>query len=293
MKESLTLILSVTLIMMVLSFVSVLAGKEKSDLIFSHKLHVIQNEIECSTCHSAAEKSVKGTENLMPTMDVCSNCHDVESESNCGMCHTDVNNPQYPPRIENKFPTFSHEMHLSAGLNCESCHAGMEKKETVEPYVLPVIESCQQCHILRKVIPRSHGPSYLHTHGDYARSSSTAMVINVSQTCNTCHGVQYCQKCHEGDNLDRTSHPLNYTYTHSLDAMGKEKDCQVCHTERSFCIECHQQYFILPYSHTAGWANRIPGDGGRHRIEAEKDLGSCMSCHEQDAQQVCQKCHSK
>jgi hypothetical protein len=293
MKESLKLVLSVTLVLVVLSFVSVFAGKEKSGIIFSHKLHVVQNEMECTTCHSAAEKSVKGTDNLMPSMEVCGSCHDIESESSCGMCHTDVNNPQYAPRVENYFPNFSHEMHLSAGLNCESCHAVMENKEMVEPYVLPTIEACQQCHTQKKVMPQSHGPNYLHTHGDDARSSSVAMVVNASQTCKTCHAVQFCQTCHEGDNLDRISHPLNYTYTHSLDAMGKEKDCMVCHTERSFCIECHQQNFVLPYNHTAGWANRIPGDGGRHRIEAERDLESCMSCHEQDAQQVCQKCHSK
>ena len=83
--------------------------------------------------------------------------------------------------------------------------------------------------------------------------------------------------------------PLNYQFTHALEAQGKESECSACHTERSFCIECHRDNNILPHNHTAGWINTI--DGGRHKTEAEIDLESCMACHEQNADQICQPCH--
>jgi hypothetical protein len=266
-----------------------LAGKEKVELKFSHKLHVVENEIECSACHAMAESSLKGTDNLMPTMESCGSCHDVEDNEQCATCHSDMDNPRSVPRVVDYFPQFSHKMHLDDGLDCNSCHAGIASKTTVEPYELPNLQDCQSCHIQKKIKPSSHLPNYLHLHGDEARS----LAVVDQQTCKNCHSVQYCQNCHEGDNLDRTTHPLNYVFTHSLDARGKERECSVCHTERSFCVECHSQNMVMPHNHTAGWANRIPSDGGRHVAEAQNDLESCMSCHEKDAQIVCQKCHTK
>ncbi len=266
---------------------SAIAGKEKSELIFSHKLHVIDNELDCVTCHAEAENSLKGTDNLMPNMESCGNCHDVETIEECGLCHGDMENPRNVPRVEDYFPKFSHQQHLVADLACSACHTGIEKKEIVEPYVLPKLEDCQVCHTQKNVKPKSHLPNFRHIHGDEVRSA------RLEQTCNLCHAVRYCQMCHEGDNLDRMTHPLNYAFTHSLDARGRERDCNACHTERSFCIECHVQNLVMPHNHTAGWANTMPGDGGRHAMEARIDLENCMGCHEQNYELTCVKCHSK
>jgi hypothetical protein len=291
MKKNLKFIMSIMLIFLVLFAFSALAEKESAGLIFSHKKHVIDNEISCETCHAAVENSQSGTDNLLPGMDVCGNCHDVESTDNCKMCHSNPDNIKPAVKVQNYFPLFSHKMHLSAGLDCASCHAEMRTKTTVEPYVLPVISNCQQCHSERKVMPRSHVPNYYHIHGDDARTNLNE--VTASQNCVTCHSNRFCQNCHEGDNLDRKTHPLNYEFTHSLDARGKERDCVVCHTERSFCVECHQQNMIMPFNHVGGWA--IPFAGGTHQFEAQNDLENCMSCHTGNAEQTCQKsgCHSK
>ena len=266
-----------------------MAGKEKAEISFSHRLHVVENEMECDACHASAYESQKGTDNLFPDKENCGNCHDIESTDDCGVCHTNLDNLRNFPRVENYFPEFSHRYHYEAGLNCDACHAGIEKKEIAEPYELPNLESCQQCHTEQNVKPSNHLANYQHNHGDEAWSSA----VNANQTCNTCHTVKYCQTCHEYDNLDRLTHPLNYAVTHHLDAIGRERDCNVCHTERQFCIDCHNAFLILPHNHTAGWANTIPGDGGRHSIEARNDLEGCLSCHEQNYELSCAKCHSK
>lgn len=291
MKNHLKIILAILAISLILFSLTANASKEKSELKFSHKKHVIDNEMECESCHSMAGTSQSGQDNLLPNMESCGSCHDVESTDKCGVCHSDTENPRSVPRIVNYQPGFSHKMHLDAQMICADCHAGIEKKEVVEPYLLPTLEACQQCHSDKKVKPASHGANYLHIHGDEARSKSNP-VMN-SQSCGVCHGQRFCQYCHEGDNLDRVTHPLNYGFTHSLDARGKERECATCHTDRNFCIECHAQNFIMPHNHGVGWA--IPSIGGNHVAEAQNDLENCMSCHAANAEKNCQKsgCHLK
>jgi hypothetical protein len=288
-----------------LFYVIVLANSEKVELKFSHKLHAVDNEMECATCHEAAESSQKGGDNLFPTMETCANCHDVEDDEGCQLCHSDMDNPRAVPRVDFYSELFSHEKHLTTGFDCNSCHRDVKNKVAIESYLLPNMAECMSCHTQKnasiecvtchkpseRLKPLTHGSNFLHQHGDLARTAQP--VIPGAKTCNLCHSINYCQECHEGDNLDRLSHPLNYAFTHSLDARGKEKDCSVCHTERSFCSECHRENLIMPHNHTAGWTNRIPGDGGRHRLEAETDLENCMSCHEADAEHICLTCHSK
>ncbi len=305
MKRYLKLIFLTLTIYMLGYFSVAVAGPDQSGLKFSHKTHVKANEIDCETCHATAATSTRGNDNLMPSMETCSACHDVESEDGCALCHTDVNNPGTATRVENYSVIFSHQAHLQSGLECVSCHRAVSEKEQVEPYVLPPMADCMNCHEKKDVSntcnschtpseslkPLNHGLDFLHTHGDLARLPQREAQTDLN--CNLCHQVSYCESCHEGDNLDRQTHPLNYEFTHSLDARGKEFNCVVCHEDRSFCNDCHSNYRIMPQNHTAGWANRIPGDGGRHSVEARTDLDNCMACHEQNYQQVCANCHSK
>lgn len=262
---------------------------------FSHKLHVIEQEIECLSCHENAESSTTGQDNLMPSKQVCNNCHGEE----------EVGDPGLFPTVQDYSVKFSHEAHMAAGLNCNDCHAQVSQKTMVGAYVLPDMSDCMDCHASKgisnecntchlpseKLMPKSHTPNFIHAHGDMARIGETKM--NANMDCATCHQPQFCQQCHEGDNLDRLTHPLNYEFTHALEAQGKQKECASCHTERFFCIECHIERQIMPHNHTVGWSNRIPNDGGRHKVEALNDLEACIACHEQDAQQVCQPCHGQ
>ena len=276
---------------------------QENELIFSHKLHVEENELECETCHTGVEASISGKDNLMPAKASCEECHEVAEEEECKLCHSDLENPRAVPRVETYSEIFSHEKHITAELECLTCHNEIAQKELAWPYLLPDMPSCMDCHETKVVAnecetchlpgenlkPLSHTIDFIHSHSDLAGNSADDISANMN--CVTCHQQQYCQDCHEGDNLDRLTHPLNFQFTHALSAQGKENDCSVCHSEKQFCIDCHRDNFVLPHNHTAGWA--IPVGGGRHRDEALNDLESCMACHEQNAEQICKKCHIK
>ncbi len=274
------------------------------ELRFSHKLHVTEQELECTTCHQTVEESTTGRDNLLPTMETCSDCHDVESDDNCQQCHTDVDNAQAVPRIENYSRKNSHKKHLDQGLECLDCHQVMATKEEVEPIVLPNMEQCMTCHQARMVStecatchfpdeqlkPASHTLGFLHNHSDLA--AEQVQDVSGGKKCSLCHqSTNFCQSCHQGDNLQLQTHPQNFEFTHSLFAQAKERECLTCHEDRSFCRDCHVENHVMPQTHTAGWANRIKGDGGRHRMAAEMDLEYCMTCHEQNADQICGSCH--
>lgn len=303
------LVLMVSVVLSTLGFVwyqsvaGLPAGDDPTELIFSHRLHVEDQELECSDCHGGVAESEIGADNLLPTKAVCADCHDVDDEDECSTCHSNLTQPQPVPRIETYSAMFSHKRHLNADMTCENCHAGMAEVEVATVRVLPGMVKCLDCHDQHAVaelecstchapeedlVPLSHGPDFLHAHSDIARTNAP---VNGDKTCQTCHQVSECQDCHEGDNLDRLSHPLNYEYTHALDAQAFEKNCVTCHSDRQFCADCHRDNFILPRTHVPGFVNKV--NGGTHAFEAENDIETCMSCHESNAEEICQQCHGR
>lgn len=257
--------------------------------------------MECGECHGGAETSLTGMDNLLPDMDVCSDCHDVEDDAECGTCHVDPDDPEGSIYITSYSQKFAHATHLSADLQCEACHAAVLLPEAAEAATLPSMLNCQECHETQSapllcstchmpddvLKPASHTTSFLHTHGDMAQLD-THPALNGLQ-CQSCHEDDFCQDCHEGDNTDRLTHPLNYEFTHALEARGQEKTCITCHTEQTFCVDCHNDNQVLPQNHRPGWVNRV--DGGLHRLEASRDLNNCIACHQDNADQICQPCH--
>jgi hypothetical protein len=272
------------------------------ELIFSHNYHITEEALECSDCHDSAAESRTGADNLFPPMDVCGDCHDIDEPETCATCHSDTDDPRIVPRIRDYSQKFSHETHVEGGLACLDCHAEVAAKETAAPFILPTMVACVDCHEQSRVDtecqtchlpgdrlkPRSHTVSFRRDHSDQAR---TAHAGREDMTCQTCHNDDFCQDCHEGENLDRMTHPLNFAFTHALQAQSSQATCVTCHSEKQFCIDCHSENQIMPHTHRPGWVNRIPGDGGRHRVEAINDLETCMACHETDADWTCASCH--
>jgi Cytochrome c7 and related cytochrome c len=278
-------------------------ASDTSTLIFSHERHVVEEELECLDCHGDVEDSETGADNLIPDHETCSDCHEVEEPDECLQCHESPDGKDDFTRVVDYSQKFSHERHLSAELTCESCHAAMPEKTEVEPIVLPTMVACLDCHEDQSVsvtcqtchldtdrlTPPSHDMDFQRTHADLARFD--ANLVDGDKTCQTCHQTDYCQDCHESENVDQVTHPLNWEFTHALEAQSAEVTCQSCHSDFQFCADCHAQNLIMPHSHSPGWVNRIPGDGGRHRLEALNDLQTCMSCHTDNAETVCESCH--
>jgi hypothetical protein len=151
--------------------------QRNTDLIFSHKLHVGDNEIECKQCHPKAYESLKSTDNLIPVMKACDSCHDTQAaDSNCQMCHTNLKSLTLKPnnhRNRSSFVTNHEQLVMKKTINyCYNCHTE---------------ESCLSCHEGR--IDRNvHNRNFRFYHGIEAR--------NKPSSCDVCHRKQFCKECH-------------------------------------------------------------------------------------------------
>ncbi len=271
--------------------------KKQGDLKFSHKLHVVENEVSCDQCHKATDEGTM--EN--PTMDTCSECHDIDLDNpseDCLMCHTPQSSkkdyvveqaaPEKPKGFEDVH--FSHEVH--DGIECETCHEGLKEAENLKTLKWPEMTACMKCHngdeapsscdtchekLRKDVPPESH-------HGDWAMHHG--FESRFEKSCVYCHGKdrKFCQDCH------RTKKPKDHIFNwktsqHGIEATHDRKLCAVCHVA-SFCSDCHRSQ--KPISHRAGdWVAFKPEP--RHAEEAVKNFRSCNVCH---TTSDCLKCHS-
>lgn len=288
--------------LMVVGFIwtmATVAREHKIDLIFSHKKH-IKMGFECLLCHSKVSESIAAKDDNLPEMDTCLECHEaVGAPQECAACHLDPDNPKPVPRITIDQIIFSHKNHLQRGIDCSSCHRKIDKVDIATVSNLPRMKDCLECHRierspddcmichrnLKDKLPKSHRNKWLHLHQDQAKTDQ--------KVCASCHRQDFCQRCHQGDNLSALTHDLNYVYNHSLDVRGKEAECISCHEAIEFCSDCHRENMVLPLSHSrVDWSNRITGDGGQHKVEARTDLESCVVCHETgEADPICADCH--
>jgi len=265
---------------------------------FSHKYHIEDEELACNDCHTGVDKSTTGADDLMPAPDVCADCHEIDDEPS-------VKSALQTSKTLNYSILFSHQLHTEKEVQCNDCHGDVAQHDAGMKSIKPDMIACMDCHQNKfaenncltchtadeQLKPADHNLTFMHTHGDLSRNE--IMTVSVDKNCTTCHTKQYCQDCHEGENIDRAIHPLNFEFTHAMTALGRENNCTTCHEDRSFCSSCHIENNVLPHSLGAGWANRITGDGGLHRFEAAIDLENCMTCHERNAEEVCAQCHTK
>ncbi len=276
---------------------------QEDQIIFSHRLHVAEQEIGCLDCHQKAMESESQTDVLTPEMQTCYNCHD-EDETPCATCHTNADESGIGQRLEGFKSRFPHKMHLNEeGTNCLLCHKGVESSAAAEGFHLPSREICNVCHPAdygenkaqcltcheanMNFTPVTHRLNWVKDHGIVQQQDENS--------CSHCHKNSYCTNCHEGDNLDRKTHPLNYRFTHGLAAKGNKENCLTCHQEFAFCVDCHRRERVMPKNHSLPlWSNRIKGDGGEHAREAQIDFDTCMSCHNDAyADVVCITCHGQ
>jgi len=258
-----------------------------------HAIHR-ENEVECEACHPEVETATK-LEGLLPTMETCADCHEVEDEEECSTCHL-----QPPPSAAEGFTwpqrtilaQFPHQTHVEGQeLACTDCHA----PDGAGGMTFPQHSTCRQCHATQSgfedcrmchqqgqdLRPRSHDPQFRATH-------ALAATFDQRQ-CESCHTQADCQQCHRGDNVRPRVHELNFVSSHSLEARSNERLCSTCHEDAGFCADCHRAEKILPQSHSA--ADWIPS---RHGVEASFNIETCIACHDQgDNDPVCAQCHGR
>ncbi len=262
----------------------------ESDLIFSHTKHVLENELDCETCHAGVSDSEAGTDDLLPKEETCIACHEKTDES-CVMCHTNPKNPIIMPRVTDYSQKFSHKKHIDSGADCNFCHADIIKKTKVAKPDLPDMDACMTCHETPaetkecyichdqnyNLVPTDHTELWLDNHSNFVEAEGNK--------CQTCHQEQYCIDCHSGENLFNNSHPPHFMSTHSMSYLMRESNCQSCHEGLESCRECHMEInYIIPPDHLPStWI-------GEHIYSGKINADKCVVCHERNEPR-CMDCH--
>ncbi|RMD49339.1 MAG: cytochrome C, partial [Ignavibacteria bacterium] len=254
------------------------ANRDHSKLIkFSHKNHLMMVTDDCTDCHADVPESENISDNLIPTMDNCASCHDVEDDEECGTCHyEDVYEP-----LENRISPvrFNHKFHLSEqNKTCTDCHKGLDKVDysMQSPNVFPAMDVCADCHNSSKTATDACDACHYSTVDLFPESHKVAdfetshkfLAQDADANCYVCHETEsFCEDCHVSTvRIDETNtakdfyvpysphnykdgvkqqvitrrHDLNYVYSHGIDAIGKTTECQTCHQKETFCTECHE-----------------------------------------------------
>jgi hypothetical protein len=119
------------------------------------------------------------------------------------------------------------------------------------------------------------------------------------ELCASCHDDSSCLECHAGNVRPMRIHAGDFLSTHGLEARGSNNDCQACHRLQSDCIACHDRLGLSATSgagfqgeggfafHPPGFRDGVGGEG--HAFAAQRNLGACASCHDED---TCLACHA-
>lgn len=151
---------------------------------FSHKVHAGDNKINCLYCHSSADTSrVAG----IPTAATCMNCH-TQIKPDSPEIQKIVRALETDQPIEwvkvNDVPdhvVFNHSRHVSAGVDCSSCHGAVETMEKVSQAGTFSMGSCISCH-------RTHREITLDARGrPLISAEKTRERLMASTDCSICH----------------------------------------------------------------------------------------------------------
>jgi hypothetical protein len=299
-------------------------GNERSSGIkFSHKTHVGDVGAECIACHPGAPASTLSADKLGSSHESCTTCHEEQVINDCAYCHTDPDNIVAGPVMDREI-IFAHNQHVAmAGVECTTCHAGIENVDLGSSMPLPAMATCNTCHNDRKatnaceschtdfvnLFPADHSESnFLRNHKDMTRLGA------LDASCQTCHTETFCQQCHQGAGLKgftkrdltteprgktstrdgkdqmvlQNAHELNYRFTHGFDAKSRQSDCASCHVQETFCVECHQ---------AGGNITQLTFKPASHAVPGFTTLGpgSGGGLHADEARrdiETCMSCHN-
>jgi predicted CXXCH cytochrome family protein len=184
---------------------------------FSHKLH-LGLELQCTTCHTAANASTKASDNLLPAKTVCLQCHEAA---------------QIPAPPKTRVAFFSHAQHLKMGNLAPILAAAIDQKNYLQPpgdirRHLNTQNACQACH-----------------RGLLESDQVTAAAMPQMADCLVCHteidNPFSCEKCHAKDApLKPASHLPGFLSDHTSGKLNLDKaSCVVCHGREFRCLGCH------------------------------------------------------
>lgn len=257
---------------------------QRIPLRFSHALH-LQKKLDCDFCHEAAPRSRSSADNLIPTEEVCTTCHDIDRSqpekidrpaARCDACH-----PGFTPvatakgtlevaRVVVPAPhlKFNHQVHAERGIGCTRCHGDLRHLDLATRAQLPRMPLCLECH--NAGAGRLRGPA----------------------RCSTCHLTQQdgtlqtdlgSGQLVPSGTLRGDDHTPSFRTDHARVAQNDERYCQNCHRQ-DFCQSCHNGVVKPLDFHGNDYVSR-------HPVDARKNDPDCGSCHRR--QSFCLGCHER
>ena len=142
-------------------------------IMYSHRIHAGNNQINCKYCHSSARVSKNAG---IPSLNICMNCHkniaevsdttstadghtkafydgEIKKLYNAvgwdGSKYTGVTKPVKWVRIHNlpDFAYFNHSQHVTvAGIECQKCHGPVQTYEVQKQFAPLTMGWCINCH---------------------------------------------------------------------------------------------------------------------------------------------------
>lgn len=126
-----------------------LAGADTQPVRFSHELHAGRLQIDCLYCHRVAEQSSAAG---IPSMRLCMGCHQnlgaETTETRVLLEHWKKQTPVSWIRLQRlpDFVYFTHERHLSHGLQCVTCHGIVDAMPYTPRAATYEMGWCLSCH---------------------------------------------------------------------------------------------------------------------------------------------------
>ncbi len=166
---------------------------------FSHRVHALDNQIDCMYCHHTATESKTAN---FPSTELCMNCHIVVREgTHSGRFEIDklVKAHEEGLSIEwiriHELPDhvfFSHAQHVGVGkLDCAQCHGPVEEMHIVRQHSDLSMGWCLECHRETKVdfIDNEYYKTFEAFHEELKKGMRDSVVAADI-------GANNCQMCH-------------------------------------------------------------------------------------------------
>jgi hypothetical protein len=171
--------------------------------------------------------------------------------------------------------SFPHRAHVTSGVGCPECHAGISVAADDGPLHLPNDASCVACH--RE--PHDARPC-LGCHGDSVGPQliATRQHLRFSHVAHSQNKIVDCMRCHEG--VATEGRPL-------LPKMASCLECHVDGMRPERCADCHLDLVdesVRPESHLTHGLDYLQ----RHGADAGARRELCRTCH---VEADCARCH--
>jgi hypothetical protein len=146
------IVVGVVVAVLLVVAVAFLASRTKAapeqPIAFNHQI-MVQSGIDCLYCHTTPAQSPSAT---IPSVQLCMGCHNVIATDNpevqklAGYWERQEPIPWVRVYRLPRFTFFTHEVHVTAGLNCENCHGDVANMVTTEAVVDMTMGWCLGCH---------------------------------------------------------------------------------------------------------------------------------------------------